>query len=106
MGGRWWEPARLQESDPGQEERAEKTGGGGRLGEGGRPIEDGLPEDLPKSWGHGEGFALPQAVELSDSEQFYVVLKGGSVFDPVVKVIMQTKEREVAANSALTVLKN
>lgn len=90
--------SKTEESDPGPGERAEKTGGGGRLGEGGRPIEDGLPEDLPKSWGHGEGFALPQAVELSDSEQFYVVLKGSSVSDHVINVTMQTKEREVAAN--------
>lgn len=35
-----------------------------------------LPGDWQKSWGHGEGFGLPEAVELSDSKQFYVVLKG------------------------------
>lgn len=68
----------------GARRRAEKTGGGGRLREGGKPIEG-----LQKSWGHREGFALPQAVELSDSKQFHV----GPVFDPVIKVTMQTKER-------------
>lgn len=52
----------------------------------------------------GEGFGFLQAVELRDSKQFYVVLKGegGPMFDSDIKVMMQTKERAVAVNLALT----
>lgn len=52
----------------------------------------------------GEGFGLLQAVELRDSKQFSVVLKGegGPMFDSDIKVMMQTKERAVAVNLALT----
>lgn len=41
----------------------------------------------------GEGFGLLQAVELRDSKQFYVVLKGegGPMFDSDIKVMIQTK---------------